>query len=161
MSGKSKSVIMFHYTLKNADGEQLESSRDKQALAFIEGSGIIIPGLEKLLVEKQTGDTFTATVTPEEAYGFRNESLLQRIPIKKLKFHGKLKAGSVALVRTESGYLPVQVIKAGRFHADIDRNHPLAGQTLTFDVEVTERRDASKEEIEHGHVHGPGGVEHD
>jgi len=161
MSGKSKSVIMFHYTLKNADGEQLESSRDKQALAFIEGSGKIIPGLEKLLVEKQTGDTFTATVTPEEAYGFRNESLLQRIPIKKLKFHGKLKAGSVALVRTESGYLPVQVIKAGRFHADIDRNHPLAGQTLTFDVEVTERRDASKEEIEHGHVHGPGGVEHD
>lgn len=161
MSGKSKSVIMFHYTLKNADGEQLESSRDKQALAFIEGSGNIIPGLEKLLVEKQTGDTFTATVTPEEAYGFRNESLLQRIPIKKLKFHGKLKAGSVALVRTESGYLPVQVIKAGRFHADIDRNHPLAGQKLTFDVEVTERRDATKEEIEHGHVHGLGGVEHD
>lgn len=161
MSGKSKSVIMFHYTLKNVDGEQLESSRDKQALAFIEGSGNIIPGLEKLLVEKQTGDTFTATVTPEEAYGFRNESLLQRIPIKKLKFHGKLKAGSVALVRTESGYLPVQVIKAGRFHADIDRNHPLAGQTLTFDVEVTERRDATKEEIEHGHVHGRGGVEHD
>ena len=160
MSEKSKSVIMFHYTLKNVDGEELETSRDKQALAFIEGSGNIIPGLEKLLVEKQTGDTFTATVSPEDAYGFRNESLLQRIPIKKLKFHGKLKAGSVALVRTESGYLPVQVIKAGRFHADIDRNHPLAGQTLTFDVEVTERRDASKEEIEHGHVHGPGGVEH-
>ena len=151
---------MFHYTLKNAEGEELESSRDKDPLAFIEGSGNIIPGLEKVLVVKQTGDSFTTTVTPEEAYGFRDESMLQRIPIKKLKFRGKLVAGSVALVRTESGYLPVQVIKAGRFHADIDRNHPLAGQTLTFDIEVTERRDASKEELEHGHVHGPGGVEH-
>jgi len=160
MSEKSKSVIMFHYTLKNAEGEELESSRDKDPLAFIEGSGNIIPGLEKVLVVKQTGDSFTTTVTPEEAYGFRDESMLQRIPIKKLKFRGKLVAGSVALVRTESGYLPVQVIKAGRFHADIDRNHPLAGQTLTFDIEVTERRDASKEELEHGHVHGPGGVEH-
>ena len=160
MSEKSKSVIMFHYTLKNAEGEELESSRDKDPLAFIEGSGNIIPGLEKVLVVKQTGDSFTTTVTPEEAYGFRDESMLQRIPIKKLQFRGKLVAGSVALVRTESGYLPVQVIKAGRFHADIDRNHPLAGQTLTFDIEVTERRDASKEELEHGHVHGPGGVEH-
>ena len=151
---------MFHYTLKNAEGEELESSRDKQALAFIEGSGTIIPGLRKVLVEKQAGDSFTTTVTPEEAYGYRNESLVQRIPIKKMQFQGKLKAGSVALIRTKSGYLPVQVIKAGRFHADIDRNHPLAGQTLTFDVEVTERRNATKEELEHGHVHGPGGVEH-
>ena len=160
MSEKSKSVIMFHYTLRNADGDQLESSAGKDPLAFIEGSGNIIPGLEKALVDKQAGDSFSATVTPEQAYGFRDESHVQRIPIKKLKFRGKLVAGSVALVRTESGYLPVQVIKAGRFHADIDRNHPLAGQTLTFDIEVTERRDATKEELEHGHVHGPGGVEH-
>ena len=160
MSVKSKSVIMFHYTLKNAGGEELESSRDKQPLAFIEGSGNIIPGLESALAEKTEGDSFSTTVTPEEAYGFRNESLVHRIPIKKLQYRGKLKAGSVALVRTQSGYLPVQVIKAGRFHADIDRNHPLAGQTLTFDIEVTERREATKEELEHGHVHGPGGVEH-
>ncbi len=160
MSQKSKSVIMFHYTLKNTEGAELESSRDRDAMAFIEGSGNLIPGLEKVLVEKQAGDNFTTTVAPEEAYGFRNESLVHRIPIKKLKFQGKLKAGSVALVRTESGYLPVQVLKAGRFHADIDRNHPLAGQTLTFEVEVTERRDATKEELEHGHVHGPGGIEH-
>ena len=151
---------MFHYTLKNAEGEELESSRGKDPLAFIEGSGKLIPGLEKALAEKQKGDSFSTTVTPDEAYGFRNESLVQRIPIKKLQFRGKLVAGSVALIRTESGYLPVQVIKAGRFHADIDRNHPLAGQTLTFDIEITECRDATKEEIEHGHVHGPGGVEH-
>lgn len=160
MSEKSKSVIMFHYTLRNAEGDELESSRKKQPLGFIEGSGNIIPGLEKVLVDKQTGDSFSATVTPEEAYGFRNESLIERMPIKNLQFQGKLKAGSVALIRTQSGYLPVQVLKAGRFHADIDRNHPLAGQTLTFDIDVTERRDATKEEIEHGHVHGPGGVEH-
>ena len=160
MSEKSKSVIMFHYTLKNSEGDELESSRKKQPLGFIEGSGNIIPGLEKALVDKQTGDSFSATVTPEEAYGFRNESLIERMPIKNLQFQGKLKAGSVALIRTQSGYLPVQVLKAGRFHADIDRNHPLAGQTLTFDIDVTERRDATKEEIEHGHVHGPGGVEH-
>jgi FKBP-type peptidyl-prolyl cis-trans isomerase SlyD len=160
MSEKIKSVISFHYTLKNAEGAEMESSRDKEPLSFIEGSGNIIPGLEKALVDKQAGEKFSTTVTPEEAYGFRDESQVQRIPIKKLQFQGKLKAGSVALVRTESGYLPVQVLKAGRFHADIDRNHPLAGHTLTFDIEITGRRDATEEELEHGHVHGPGGVEH-
>lgn len=107
-----------------------------------------------------SGDEFSATVSPEEAYGLRNPDKAQRVPVKHLAFNGKLKAGDVVQLSTSDGMRAVTVVKAGRHTADIDTNHPLAGQTLVFDIQVVEVRAASAEELSHGHVHGPGGHHH-
>ncbi len=109
---------------------------------------------------KAAGDVFSATVAPTEAYGLRDPNKAQRVPMKHLAFKGKLRAGAVVQLSTSEGMRPVTVTKAGRHSADIDTNHPLAGQTLTFDIEVMEVRAASAEELAHGHAHGPGGHHH-
>jgi FKBP-type peptidyl-prolyl cis-trans isomerase SlyD len=106
------------------------------------------------------GDTFTATVSPADGYGLRHPEKVQRVPIKHLSFKGKLSAGDVVQLSTDDGMRTVTVTKAGRHTADIDTNHPLAGQTLVFDIEVSEVRNATAEELTHRHVHGPGGHHH-
>ncbi len=161
MSVAQDQVVSFHYELKNESGDLLESSRNGEPMAYLHGAGNIIPGLEKAMLGKGAGERFSATVAPEEAYGHRNDALVQRLPIKYLRAPGKLKAGGVALIQTREGMRQVQVIKVGRFHADVDANHPLAGQALTFDVEIVDIRAASAEEIAHGHAHGPGGHHHE
>lgn len=153
-------VVRFHYNLKDDAGEVIESSRDKQPMTYLHGYNAIIPGLEKALEGKTQGDTFSVTVPPEEAYGPRRENAVQRVPIKHLQGAKKWKPGMIARVRTEQGHLQVQVVKVGKFMADVDINHPLAGKALTFDVEVVEVRQATPEEIDHGHVHGEGGHHH-
>ncbi len=105
-------------------------------------------------------DKFSATLEPEHAYGVRNENNKQRIPLKRLKGIGKISVGQVLNLQTNKGPVQVTVLKMGRFNVDVDGNHPLAGHQLTFDVEITDIREASKEETQHGHVHGPGGHEH-
>jgi len=91
----------------------------------------------------------------------RADNNIQRVPLKRLKGLGKIIIGQVLNLQTNQGPVQVTVVKVGRFNVDVDANHPLAGETLTFDVEITEIRDASEEEAEHGHVHGPGGHQHD
>ena len=157
----TKQVISFNYRLKKTAGEEIESSHGKEPLSVLMGGGGIIPGLEKSLAGRKTGDAFSVTVTPEEAYGEHNPGLQQRLAIKHLQFRGKLRAGSMAMLKTQQGPRSVRVVKAGRFHADVDANHPLAGMTLTFEVEVTDLRAASEAELEHGHAQGPGGHEHE
>jgi FKBP-type peptidyl-prolyl cis-trans isomerase SlyD len=154
-------VVNFHYTLKNADGEEMESSRERDPMTYLHGANNIIVGLEKAMEGREPGDTFEVTVEPEEAYGVRNEGNIQRVPLKRLKGLGKIMPGQILNLQTNDGPVQVTVVKVGRFNVDVDANHPLAGQKLTFDVEITDIREASTEETEHGHVHGPGGHHHD
>jgi FKBP-type peptidyl-prolyl cis-trans isomerase SlyD len=160
MTIQENKVVSFHYTLTNQDGEQIESSRDQQPMTYLQGANNIIPGLEKAMAGKSVGDEFQVTVEAAEAYGERNEDKLQRIPAKHFKNLKRLMPGQLVALQTQQGQMQVTVVKIGRFNVDVDANHPLAGQALTFDVEVTEIRDASEEENTHGHVHGPGGVDH-
>lgn len=156
---KSK-VVSFHYTLKNAAGEVLESSRDKQPMSYLHGANNIITGLEKAMKGREVGDEFSVTVEPQDAYGVRNEGNVQRVPLKRLRGAGKIRPGQLLTLQTRQGPVQVTVLKVGRFNIDVDANHPLAGQQLTFDVEITEIRDSTKEESQHGHAHGPGGHQH-
>jgi len=160
MNAEHNKVITFHYTLKNAAGEQMESSREGEPMSFLQGANNIIPGLEIAIQGRAVGDEFSVTVEPEEAYGVRNEKNVQRIPLKRLKGLGKVSVGQVLNLQTKQGQVQVTVLKVGRFNVDVDGNHPLAGAQLTFDVEVTDIRDATDEEVQHRHVHGPGGHQH-
>ncbi len=155
-----KTVVVFHYTLRDEQGTELESSRDADPSAYLHGANNIIPGLESAMTGKAAGDVFSATVAPEQAYGLRNPEKVQRVPIKHLLFKGKLRPGMVVQMNTKEGRHPVTVTKAGRHTADIDTNHPLAGQQLTFDIEIVDVRAASADELTHGHAHGPGGHHH-
>ena len=157
---EDKKVVSFHYELTNQEGEQLESSRDKEPMTYLHGANNIIPGLEKAMMGKSAGDKFQITVEPAEAYGERKEANIQRISAKHFKNLRKLAPGQVVGLQTKQGPVQVTVVKIGRFNVDVDANHPLAGQALTFDVEVTGVRDASEDETAHGHVHGAGGVDH-
>jgi FKBP-type peptidyl-prolyl cis-trans isomerase SlyD len=153
-------VVTFHYTLKNAAGEQMETSREKDPMSYLHGANNIIRGLENAMEGHAAGDQFSVTIKPEEAYGVRNEKNVQRVPLKRLKGIGKISVGQVLNLQTNKGQVQVTVLKVGRFNIDVDGNHPLAGIELTFDVEIMDIREASEEEIKHRHVHGPGGHQH-
>ena len=153
-------VVSFHYTLKNTAGEQMETSREKDPMSYLHGANNIIVGLEKAMEGHSIEDEFVVTVEPEEAYGVRNEKNVQRVSLKRLKGIGKISAGQVLNLQTNKGQVQVTVLKVGRFNIDVDGNHPLAGEQLTFEVEVMDIRDATEEELEHRHVHGPGGHQH-
>jgi len=160
MIAEKNKVVTFHYRLKNDAGEELESSHEKDPMTYLHGANNIIAGLEKAMQGHAIEDKFSTTIEPEEAYGVRNENNVQRIPLKRLKGVGKLSVGQVLNLQTKKGPVRVTVLKLGRFIVDVDANHPLAGKQLTFEVEITDIRDASKEETQHGHVHGPGGHQH-
>lgn len=155
-----ETVATFHYTLRNEAGDELETSRGADPSAYLHGANNIIPGLESAMTGKSAGDVFSATVAPEDAYGQPDPERTQRVPVKHLVFKGRLRKGEVVQLNTSQGMRPVTVIKVGRHSADVDTNHPLAGQTLTFDIEIVEVRQASPEELSHGHAHGPGGHHH-
>jgi len=158
MSIEKNSVVSFHYTVSE-NGEQLESSEGREPLVILYGAGNIIPGLEKALEGKNAGDRVEVTVAPEEAYGLRNENLIQRVPLKHFKGQ-KLMPGQTLMLRGQQGPIMATVKKVGMSVVDLDMNHPMAGKTLSFAVDIVEVRAATEEEIEHGHVHGPGGHEH-
>lgn len=160
MIAEKDKIVTFHYTLKNAAGEQMETSREKQPMSYLHGSNNIIAGLEKAIEGHAIKDEFSVTVEPEEAYGVRNENNVQRVPLKRLKGIGKISVGQVLNLQTNKGQVQVTVLKVGRFNVDVDGNHPLAGKQLTFEVEITDIREASQEELEHRHVHGAGGHQH-
>lgn len=160
MSIEKNKVVLFHYTVSEESGETIESSAEGPPNAYLHGHGGIIPGLEQAMTGREAGETFTVTVAPENAYGMRKPDAIQRVPIKHLAGAKRWKPGMVAQVQTERGRRHVVVAKVGHKFADVDTNHPLAGRTLTFDVEIVEVRDASAEELAHGHAHGVGGHHH-
>lgn len=156
-----KKVVSFHYTLTDEGGQQLESTREReQPMAYLHGARNIIPGLERAMTGKAAGESFRVTIEPADAYGERNPGNHRRIPIKHFRDAKQLKPGQMVNIQTRQGNFQAVVIKVGRFNVDVDANHPLAGQTLTFDVEIVGVRDATREEIAHGHVHGAGGAHH-
>ncbi len=160
MQIEKNSVVTFHYTLSEPGGDFSEDSRGDHPVAYLHGHDNILPGLEAVLLGKQAGDKVSVTLAPEQAYGLRNPAQQQRMSIKHLKFAGKLKAGDIAWIETEEGPRQVTVVKPGKFMAEVDTSHPLAGKTLTFDVDVISVRAATEEEIAHGHAHGEGGHHH-
>ncbi len=153
-------VVTFHYCLYEPDQPVLEDSRDTEPVVYLHGHKTMMPGLEKALEGKATGETVSVTLPPEEAYGPRQEVEPHRIPKKYLLTKGKLKPGQAVQISTKNGPRDATLVKVGRYTVDIDPNHPLAGKTLVFELEVMGIREATEEEIVHGHVHGEGGVSH-
>lgn len=153
-------VVQFHYTLKDLQGNTLESTQGEDPVAYLHGYNNMMPAIEEKLVDKTVGDVLQFELTPEQAYGPRNEELIQRIPAKHLRGAKKWKAGMLAEVDAKDGPRQVMVVKAGKFMVDVDLNHPFAGKDLQFDITVVDVREATAEEIAHKHAHGPGGHHH-
>jgi FKBP-type peptidyl-prolyl cis-trans isomerase SlyD len=123
------------------------------------GHGNIIPGLETAMDGREAGDRFNVTVSPAEAYGERRDNMIQRVPRKHFK-NARLHPGMQVVLPTEAGPRAMTVLKVGMSVVDVDLNHPMAGKTLEFAVDVVDVREASADELAHGHVHGEGGVQH-
>jgi len=153
-------VVLIHYTLKDDSGEILDSSVGGEPLAYIQGHGNLVPGLEKALEGKRDGNTVAVTVAPAEGYGNRDEALVQRVPKRALQGSGEIRKGMQFQARTDDGMRLFTVIALTGDMVTLDGNHPLADKTLHFDVEVVSVRHATSEELEHGHVHGTGGHHH-
>ncbi|MFQ3786811.1 FKBP-type peptidyl-prolyl cis-trans isomerase [Halomonas sp. A29] len=154
------SVVAFHYTLTNDAGEVLDSSEGRQPLTYLHGAGNIIPGLEKQLEGREAGEKLNVTVSPEEGYGEVQPQLVQEVPRDAFQGVEAVEPGMQFQAQTQGGPLMVTVTKVEGDTVTVDGNHPLAGQKLNFDVEISNVREASQEEIEHGHVHGEGGHQH-
>ena len=152
-------VVRFHYSVSEPGQEALENSRSGEPLAILQGHGNIIPGLEKAMEGHEAGDTFGVDVVAADAYGDRRDNLTQRVP--KKHFNGqRLEPGMQVVLNTNFGPRAVTIEKVGMSVVDVDLNHPMAGKDLHFDIDVVEVRDATPEELEHGHVHGDGGHHH-
>jgi FKBP-type peptidyl-prolyl cis-trans isomerase SlyD len=151
-------AVFIHYTLTNAQGEELDSSKGGEPLGYIHGTGSIIPGLEKALEGKKEGDQFEVTIPPEEAYGERDETLIQKLPRSAFPAEVDLAPGMQFQARSSAGTQIITVTAVEGDEVTVDSNHPLAGESLTFALEVTEVREATDEERLHGHVHGAGGA---
>lgn len=158
---QDRKVVSFHYDLLDSTGQQIETSRDSDPVLFLVGAGNILAGLEQAMLNRSPGDSFSITLPPEQAYGLRDESKKDRVSAKYLRHEGKLHPGKVVQIDTNHGRKTATVIKAGKFSVDLDLNHPMAGQAITFTVEIVDVRDALPEEISHGHAHGVGGHHHD
>lgn len=154
------SVASFHYTLKDETGVQLESSHGGQPMTYLHGHEGLLKGLEEALAGRRAGEVFTVTLPPHLAFGEPHGNSEMRVPISQLQGARKWAPGMQAIIRTPQGQQQVTVVKVGHTMATVDTNHPMAGKTLVFDVEVVEIREASAEELSHGHVHGPGGHHH-
>lgn len=152
-------VVAFHYTVSEQGQEPSESSVGQAPMSVLIGHNNIIPGLEAAMEGKSAGEKFDVEVAAADAYGERREGMTQRIP--KKHFQGaKLEPGMQAVLQTNMGPRAVTIEKVGMTVVDVDLNHPMAGKDLHFAIEITNVREATAEELEHGHVHGDGGVEH-
>ncbi|WP_086478978.1 FKBP-type peptidyl-prolyl cis-trans isomerase [Oceanospirillum sanctuarii] len=160
MSISKDKVVQFYYTLKDEAGQTLESNVGADPVAYLHGHNNMMPGVEKALEGREAGEEFSVTLPPEETYGLRREDSEQRVPTKHLMGAKKWKPGMMAVVQTEQGQRQVTVVKVGKFMVTVDTNHPMAGKTLTFDLIIADVRDATSEEIAHGHAHGIGGHHH-
>ncbi len=153
-------VVSFHYRLKEEGGEIFEDSHKDTPILYMHGHKGMLAGVEEAMEGKSAGESFDVTVTPEKGYGRRREGEIQRVPKKHLLTKGKINVGQVVQVNAEGGAREAIVVKVGLKNVDIDSNHPLAGKTLVFSIEIIDIRDATGEEISHGHAHGVGGHQH-
>lgn len=160
MNIENNKVVTINYTLRNDAGEILDSSEGHEPLSYIHGMGNIIPGLESQLFGKSAGDSLKVSVAPADAYG--EYDLAQVVQVSRSQFEGApdLKIGMRFTASSEQGHQVVTITNINDDVVTIDGNHPLAGKTLHFDVTVLDVREASADELSHGHVHGPGGHHH-
>lgn len=161
MTIKDNSAVSFHYSLTDDDGQQLDSSAGKEPLAYLHGAGNIIPGLENALTGKAVGDSMSVAVSAAEGYGEVQKELIQDVPRSSFQGVDVIEVGMQFEAQTgQGGSVPVTVTAVTDEIVTVDGNHPLAGKNLNFDVSIEDVRDATEEEIAHGHVHGPGGHHH-
>ena len=153
-------VVSMHYKLSDHAGELIESSFEAEPMPYLHGYGNIIPGLEAELEGASVGDKLTVTVAPKDGYGERIEQMVQVVPREAFQGVEEIVPGMQFQAETDQGPRSVTVTGVNDKEVTVDGNHPLAGVTLVFEVEVMALRLASKEELSHGHVHGPGGHHH-
>jgi FKBP-type peptidyl-prolyl cis-trans isomerase SlyD len=149
-------AVSIHYTLTNDDGEVLDSSIGDEPLVYLHGTGNIISGLEDALLGKALGDKFNVRIAAKDAYGEQNNEMIQVISRDMFEGIDEIEVGMQFHADVSSGSGEVTIVKIEGDDITIDGNHPLAGVALTFDVEVVATRPATKEEAEHGHIHGAG-----
>ena len=155
-----RTVASFHYTLTDASGRVIDSSAGGEPLSYLHGVGNIVPGLEKELTGRSVGDSIKVVVSPEEGYGMPNPMLVQIVPREAFQGVDTLEVGMAFQAQTPQGPMSVAITGINGDEVTVDGNHPLAGQTLHFAVDITDVREASVEECLHGHVHGAGGHHH-
>ena len=153
-------VVLLEYTLTNETGEVMDTSEGGEPLAYIQGIGNLISGLEEELEGKSAGDELNVTVPPEKGYGVRDDTLVQVADRSVFQGVDELQVGMQFQAQSDDGTHMIWIVEINNDEVTIDGNHPLAGATLTFDLKVVEIRDATDEELDHGHVHGPGGHHH-
>lgn len=153
MQISDNTVVSIHYTLKNSKGELIDSSETDHPLTYLHGAGNIIPGLEQALTGKTTGEKLQVKVDPEQAYGHYRKELTQKVSIDHFKNIQPLEVGMRFRAESDSGERLITITDIGKSEVTVDANHPMAGQTLHFNVEIVDLREATEEEIEHGHAH--------
>lgn len=160
MKISSNKVVVLHYAVSTDDDTLIDSSYDHKPLAVIHGTGYLIPGLEDALTDHQAGDKFEVEVSADQGYGARFDDYVQTVPKAMFDNIEELTVGSQLRATTDDGEQTVIVIDVTEDEITVDGNHPLAGIDLKFDVEIIEVRDATQDELTHGHVHGEGGCGH-
>ena len=150
-------VVSLAYQVKLEDGVVVDQATTEAPLDYLHGHNNLISGLESQLEGKVVGDKFSATIAPEDAYGEHNDALVQRVPADVFQGVEQVEVGMRFLADTDQGPIPVEITEVDGDEVVVDGNHMLAGQTLTFDVEVMATREATAEELEHGHIHKEGG----
>lgn len=154
-------VVTFHYTLRNEAGEVLDSSSGAEPLSYLHGYKNIVPGLEKALLGKTVGSQFKVTVEPSEGYGEREDEMVIQVPKEEWDLPENVGAGEIVELQSPEGHVvPALIVEIGNEFVVLDANHPLAGEQLFFEIELTDIRIATKDELEHGHAHGLGGHQH-
>jgi len=154
-------VVTLAYTLKDNDDKIIDRSEDG-SFCYLHGTGNIIPGLENALAGKTTGDELSVSIPPEEAYGIRDDEKKQTVPRDMFPPEHDIEVGMQFHAQSPDGHtMMLTVANIESDEVTVDANHPLAGVQLNFEVKIMEVREATGEEIEHGHVHGPEGHHHD
>lgn len=154
-------VVTIHYKVSDSDSDEvIDSSVNGEPMTYLHGARNIIPGLEQALEGKSVGDELEVTVEPVDAYGERSDDRVQQVPIEAFQEIEKIEPGMAVTAQTDQGTINLVVIEVDETTVTVDANHPLAGKMLKFEVKIEAVRDASEEEMEHGHVHGPGGHDH-
>jgi FKBP-type peptidyl-prolyl cis-trans isomerase SlyD len=152
-------VVLFHYTLTDEEGQELDSSENGEPMCYLHGASNIVPGLEEALTGKSAGDSLQVAVPPEKGYGVRQDTDPQPLPINAFPKEVTLEAGMQFFAEGENGTpTPIWIERVEGDSVFIDVNHPLAGETLHFDVKIVRIRDANEDERDHGHPHGPDGT---
>jgi FKBP-type peptidyl-prolyl cis-trans isomerase SlyD len=154
-------VVTIHYKVMDVDSDEIiDSSENSDPMTYLHGARNIIPGLEQALEGKSVGDEVEVTVPPAEAYGERSDDRIQQVPKEAFQEMEKIEPGMAVTAQTDQGQINLMVTEVDETTVTVDANHPLAGKSLKFEVKIEAVRDASEEELAHGHVHGPGGHEH-